>query len=259
MPVLVRGHVDERAPLQIPTSSPWTNSERYRPNSRVSGLERAAQPGYRSAAWSLSASWMVSSAAGSASKRSSGMGGRCGSTGRRCRLQAVGEHDPGPRVGPADQRPRRRRRLVQPVAAPDQPCRPSRVRPHGHPFRQSRGRPAVAAPAPAPRPVTLGPVPVPSDRTSVVSIVAPAAKPLRIACPSGVSGGGSARPGWQPSRSRGLEARWAASRGDRAACRRLEPCGIAKASIGWDNKSLHQYRGRDYRRRHSRGCGPREL
>jgi hypothetical protein len=38
------------------------------------GLERAAQPGYRSAAWSLSASWTVSSAAGSASKRSSGMG-----------------------------------------------------------------------------------------------------------------------------------------------------------------------------------------
>jgi hypothetical protein len=49
-------------------------TERYRPNSRVSGLERAAQPGYRSAAWSLSASWTVSSAAGSASKRSSGMG-----------------------------------------------------------------------------------------------------------------------------------------------------------------------------------------
>jgi hypothetical protein len=65
---------DERAPLQISTSLPWTNSERYRPNSRVSGLERAAQAGYRSTAWSLSASWTVSSAAGSASKRSSGMG-----------------------------------------------------------------------------------------------------------------------------------------------------------------------------------------
>jgi hypothetical protein len=90
--------------------------------------------------WSLTASVLVSMVWALARTSSPG----ADPNGRRCRRQATGEHDRAPRVGLAAQRPRRRRRLAQPAAAPDQPYRPSRVRPHGHPSGQYRDRPATA-------------------------------------------------------------------------------------------------------------------